>query len=382
MPGRRVQDLTVSEYLTREVVWAAPDDDLGEVLGKMKKYDVHEIPVGRKGKLQGVVTLRELMKRHNVPPTTKLSSVLVKAPVVSPTATLPAAAEELITTGFRALPVVERKTLLGIISRTDLVRALVDAKALGGLAVRDFMTPNPQAVSEDDTIDRAVHVMQSLGERSLPVVDKNRRLKGVIGMKDVTDLFARPKMRQRYGERAGTETKVELQVKGAMHYPPVTMGAEGELAHAAELMLKNDVSSVIITEKDEPVGIVTKLDLMHFLAGLRPRDQLFVEISGLEDEPAETYDTIYSTVQKEMRRIAQLVTPKTLSLHVQKYKPNGDRWKYSIRCRFQTAHQMYYANHFDWDLHLALRDLLEILYKRIVKDKERMITERKLGRST
>ncbi len=382
MPRLGVQDLTVSEYLTKEVVWAAPDDDLGEVLGKMKQHDVHEIPVGRKGKLEGVVTLRELMKRHNVPPTTKVSTVLVKAPVMSPEATLPAAAEELITTGFRALPVVQGKKLLGIVSRTDLVRALVATQALEGLAVRDFMTPNPQAVAENDTIDRAVHLMQSLGERSLPVVDKNRHLKGAIGMKDLTEVFARPRMRQRYGERAGSEVKVELEVKSVMHYPAVTLGIDGGLDHAADLMLKNDVSSVIITDEDEPVGIVTKLDLMHFLAGLQERDQLFVEISGLEDEPEETYDTIYTTVQKEMRRIAQLVTPKTLALHVQRYKPNGDRWKYSIRCRFQTAHQMYYANHFDWDLHLALRDLLETMYKRILKDKERMITERKLGRST
>jgi CBS domain-containing protein len=382
MPRSGVQDLTASEYLTKEVVWAAPDDVLGDVLGRMKKYDVHELPVGRKGKLEGVVTLRELMKRHNLPPATKVSTVLVRAPEVNPDTRLPAAAEQLITTGFRALPVVKGKKLLGIISRTDLVRALVDTKALDGLKVRDFMTPNPQAIGENETIERAVHVMQSLGERSLPVVDKNRHLKGAIGMKDVTDLFARPKMRQHLGERAGSEVKVELQVKSVMHYPPVTMGIEGELARAADLMLKSDVSSVIVTDEDQPVGIVTKLDLMHFLAGLRERDQLFVEISGLEDEPAETFDEIYATVQKEMRRIAQLVTPKTLSLHVQKYKPDGDRWKFSIRCRFQTAHQMYYASEFDWDLHLAMKKLLETLYKRIVKDKDRMVTERKLGRST
>ncbi len=382
MARLKVQDLTVAEYVTEEVVWAAPDDELGEILGKMRKHGVHEMPVGRKGKMDGVVTLRELMKRHNLPPTTKVSTVLVKAPEVTPDTPLPRAAEQLITTGFRALPVVQRKKLIGIVSRTDLVRALADTNALAGLSVRDFMTPNPQAVAENDTIERAVHVMQSLGERSLPVVDKNRRLKGAIGMKDVTDLFARPKMRQRYGERAGTEAKVQLEVKSVMHSPAVTMGIEGDLARAADLMLKQDVSSVIITDKDEPVGIVTKLDLMHYLAGLQEREQLFVEISGLEDEPAETFDTIYATVQKEMRRISQLVAPRTLSLHIQKYKPDGDRWKYSIRCRFQTAHQMYYANHFDWDIHMATKELLETLYKRIVKDKERMITERKLGRST
>jgi len=382
MPRRNVQDLTVSEFLSTEVVWAEPDDELGVVLGRMRKHDVHEVPVGRKGKMEGVVTLRELMKRHKLPPTTKVSTVMVTAPGIRSDTTLPEAAEQLIMTGFRALPVVDRKKLLGIVSRTDLVRALVETGRLEGLKVRELMTPNPQAVSENDTIEHAVHVMQSLGERSLPVVDKNRHLKGAIGMKDVTDLFAKPMNREHQGERAGAETKVELEVKSVMHYPPVTMGPDGDLAHAAELMLKYDVSSVIITDKDEPVGIITKLDLMHFLAGLREREQLFVSISGLEEEPAETYDTIYATVQKEMRRIAQLVTPKTLSLHIQKYKPDGDRWKYSIRCRFQTAHQMYYANHFDWDVHLALKELLETLYKRILKDKERMITERKLGRST
>ncbi len=382
MPRQKVQDLTVSDFVTTEVVWAAPDEELGEVLGKMKEHDVHEIPVGRKGKLEGVVTLRELMRRHSLPPSTKVSTVVVKAPLIPPDAKLPAAAEQLITTGFRALPVVKGKKLVGIVSRTDLTRALVESDALAGLKVRDFMTPNPQAVAESDTIERAVHLMQSLGERSLPVVDKHRHLKGAIGMKDVTDIFARPKMRQRYGEKAGTEAKVELEVKSVMHAPAVTLGVEGDLAHAADLMIKQDVSSIIITDEDEPVGIVTKADLMHFLAGLQEREQLFVEISGLEGEPAETYDIIYAAVQKEMRRIAQLVSPKTLSLHVQKYKPDGDRWKYSIRCRFQTAHQMYYANHFDWDLHLALKDLLETMYKRILKDKERMVTERKLGRST
>ncbi len=147
-------------------------------------------------------------------------------------------------------------------------------------------------------------------------------------------------------------------------------------------MLRNDVSSVIVTDKEKPTGVVTKLDLMHYLAGLQEREQLFVEVSGLEGEPQETYDEIYGMIQKEMRRIAQLVTPRTLSLHVQKYKPDGDRWKYSLRCRFATSHRMYYANHFDWDLHLALKELLENLYKRILKEKERMVTERKLGRST
>src|SRR5439155_936805 len=191
---------------------------------------------------------------------------------------LPEAAEKMISAGFRAIPVVKGKALVGIISRSDIVRALVETRALEGVVVRDFMTPNPQAVAEDDTVEHAVQIIRSLGERSVPVVDKHRHLKGV---------------------------------------------------------------------------------------------------GGLEDEPKDTYDEIYAVIQKEMRRIAPLVQPRTLTIHFQKYKPEGDRWKYSLRARFTTSHRIYYAHEFDWDLRVALTKLLDTLYKRIVKEKERKVTERK-----
>ncbi len=382
MKRNKVQDLTAADYMTKDIAWVSRDEELSEVLGKMKTHDVHELPVGEKGKLEGIVTMRELMRRHTLPPTAKVSTVMQQPPKVDPSTPLPELAETLITTGFRALPVVHKKKTVGMISRTDLVRALHENGALDGLGVREFMTPNPQCVSEDDTVEHAVHVMQSLGERTIPVVDRNRQLKGALGLKDVVDLFGRPKKRKQLGDYATEHEKVTVEVKSVMRYPPVTIGADGELPRVAERMLRDNVSSVIVTQNDEPVGVVTKLDLMHFLAGLREREQLFVEIGGLEGEPPETYDLIYDTIQKEIKRIALLVTPRTLSLFVQKYKPDGDNWKYSLRVRLATTHRMYYANHFDWDLHLALKALLETLYRRILKEKDRKVTERRLGRST
>ena len=377
MKRNKVQDLRVSDFMSTDLVTASPDETLGDVLGKMKSNDIHELPVIERKKLVGVVTMRELMRRRNLPPTTKVSTVLEIPPGIGPETPLPEAAEQMISAGFRAIPVVKGKALVGIISRSDIVRALVETRALEGVVVRDFMTPNPQAVAEDDTVEHAVQIIRSLGERSVPVVDKHRHLKGVVGLKDVVDLFARPKVREQYGDRAGREEKVVIEVKSVMRYPPLTVGPDADVQRAAELMAKQHVSSVIVTERDEPVGIITSQDLMQFLAGLREREQLFVEIGGLEDEPKDTYDEIYAVIQKEMRRIAPLVQPRTLTIHFQKYKPEGDRWKYSLRARFTTAHRIYYAHEFDWDLRVALTKLLDTLYKRIVKEKERKVTERK-----
>jgi len=378
----KVQDLKVSAFMTASVVTAGPDDTVGDVLGKLKKHDIHEIPVLKGKQIAGVVTMRDLMRRRSVPPSTKASTVMSPAPDLDPDATLPMAAERMIESGFRGLPVVRKKALVGILSRTDLVRALVETGSLSDLRVRDLMTPSPQCVAEDETVDHAVKMMQSLAERSIPVVDRDRRLRGVIGMKDVADLFARPKVREQYGDRAGREAKVEIDVRSVMRTPAVTVGPDTDVQRAADLMVRNNISSVIVVDKEEPVGILTKADLMHVLAGFREREQLFVELSGLEDEPSHTYDDMYDVIQKEMKRIAQLVTPRTLTIHVQKYKPEGDRWKYSLRARFATAHRIYHMNHFDWDLRIALADLLDGLYRRIVKEKERKITEKKRHHSS
>jgi CBS domain-containing protein/ribosome-associated translation inhibitor RaiA len=377
MKRNKVQDLRVSDFMSPDLVTVSPDDTIGNALGKMKTNDVHELPVLERKKLVGVVTLRELMRRKNLPPTTKVSTVMQVPPEITPDTPLPEVAEKLISTGFRAIPVVKGKTLVGIISRSDLVRALVETMALEGIAARDFMTPNPQCVGENEPVERAIQIMRSLGERTVPVVDKHRHLKGVVGMKDIVDLFARPKVREQYGDRAGEEQKVVIEVQGVMRYPPITVGPDADVHRAAELMAKNHISSIVVTENDGPIGIITAQDLMQSLAGLREREQLFVEISGLEDEPPEAYDEIYDVIQKEMRRMAEIVEPRTLTIHFQKYSPEGDRFKYSLRARFTTAHRVYHAHHFDWDLHAALKGLLETLHKRILKEKERRMTERK-----
>ena len=172
MKRNRVQDLPVSAYMSTDLVTATPDDTLGDVLVKMKSNDVHELPVLERKKLAGVVTMRELMRRRNLPPTTKVSTVLEIAPEITPDTALPEAAEKMISAGFRAIPVVKGKSLIGIVSRSDIVRALVDTRAVEGVAVREFMTPNPQCVAEDDTVEHAVQIMRSLGERSVPVAER------------------------------------------------------------------------------------------------------------------------------------------------------------------------------------------------------------------
>ena len=376
MRRSKLQDLRVRDVMSSDPVTASPDDTLGDVLGKMKTREVHEVPVVRGKAVAGLVTMTGIIRRKALPPSTRVSTVMQPAPEAGPEDDLPTVAGRMLQGGLRALPVCERKKLLGIVSRTDLVRAIASLEEFADVPVRDVMTPTPQTISEDDPIEHAVRTMQALGERSVPVVDEHRHLVGVVGHRDVSDLFARPKPRQSAGAVSGEKTHLQAQAKGVMRYPVVTVGPDATVAQAAALMVKHDISSVIVVDRDEPAGVVTKLDLVTLVAGLKEREELLVQISGLEEQP-DVYDSLYEVIRKAMQKLAQIVTPRSLVVHVQTYKAEGDRFKYSLHARFTTAHRMYYLSHFDWDLHGAMAGLMDLFERQIVKEKERRVTDRK-----
>src|SRR5207249_11210796 len=132
MKRNKVQDLRVSDFMSTNLVTASRDDTLGDVLGKMKSNDIHELPVLERKKIVGVVTMRELMRRRNLPPNTKVSTVLQVPPELTPDTVLPESSEKMIMTGFRSIPVAQGKSLVESQSRSGLVRALVETKVLEG----------------------------------------------------------------------------------------------------------------------------------------------------------------------------------------------------------------------------------------------------------
>ncbi len=379
MPRSKLQDVRVRDVMSTDPVTVTTEDTLGEVLGRMKARDVHEVPVLRGKVLAGIVTMTGIVKRRALPPTTSVGSIMQVPPEVSPDDDLPTVCERMLQGGFRAVPVCERKKLVGIVSRTDITKAVAAAQEFKDTSVRSVMTPSPQVALEDQTVEQAIRTMQSLGERSLPVVDKKGRLVGVIGNREITAFFGRKEIGQHAGDVVGEKTHLLVQVKGVMHYPPVVAGPDATVAGATQLMLKNDVSSVIVVEKESPVGVFTKLDLLDLVAGLKEREEFLVQISGLEEQP-DVWDSLYEVIQKGMKKIAQVTTPKSLTVHVQTYKPEGDRWKYSMRARLTTARTMYYQAHFDWDLHETMAGLMALLEAQVMKEKERRLTDRKRAR--
>lgn len=84
-----------------------------------------------------------------------------------------------------ALPVLRDGELTGIFSERDVMNRVVAAgRQPGYTAVSEVMTPNPRAVSLDETVEECLFIMEEFGFRHLPIVE-GKELKGLVSLRDV-----------------------------------------------------------------------------------------------------------------------------------------------------------------------------------------------------
>ncbi|MCJ2669971.1 MAG: CBS domain-containing protein [Thermoplasmata archaeon] len=379
MKDTDINDLKAKDVMSKEPVVAAPEDSLSEVLGKMKRHGVHEVPVVERKKLVGIVSYNTLTKRRSLPMSTKVERIMVAPPRIGETDSVPEVAEMMMSTGSRGIPVTSKRKLLGFISRIDLIESVRGMKMLSEVDVSSIMSHSPQCVLETHTLHDARALMKDLDERSVPVCESSGHLIGVVGIRDLADYFARERESETRGEVVGEKEALEIEVGSLMRTPPITVPPDARLSEAIDLMIEKDVSSILVAENREPVGIVTQVDIIELIASFGKAEEVFVQITGLEEEP-EIYDAMYERIQKTIDKTGEILSPKILNIHVAQHHSKGDTSKYTMRARLATDRGLFYARHFDWNIHKALDGLMDQIEDFVREDKERRLDTRKRSR--
>ena len=104
--------------------------------------------------------------------------------VISPDMSIREAAMEMRDGDFGMLPVGENDRMIGTISDRDIaIRAVADGKDTG-TKVRDVMSEGVAWAYEDDSVDEAAKIMSERQVRRLPVVNRGKRLVGIVALGD------------------------------------------------------------------------------------------------------------------------------------------------------------------------------------------------------
>ena len=119
--------MKVKEVMHKGVDWVSPDTPVTELAKLMRAHDIGSIPIGEDDRLIGMVTDRDIVCKG------------------------------LASDDF------------------DARRAMA----------RDVMTDGIHCCREDDDLAKAVHHMETLKVRRLPVINRSRRMVGMISLGDV-----------------------------------------------------------------------------------------------------------------------------------------------------------------------------------------------------
>ncbi len=131
----------VGRRMTRNVVTASPGDSLARAAALMKEHRIHHLPVVSEGALAGIVTdtdIRNAAVEGTVAAGNRtVGEIMTRDPVtVGALDTVEDALLILHRRRFGALPVVEGKRLVGIISKTDVLAAFIETLDVEGVGVR------------------------------------------------------------------------------------------------------------------------------------------------------------------------------------------------------------------------------------------------------
>ena len=117
----------------------------------------------------------------------RVSDVMTKgAECARPDDSLAQAAERMKLLDVGSLPVCDNDKVVGMITDRDItVRATAEGLDPCGARVRDVMSPGVVFCHDDQDVREAAKVMEEKQIRRLPVLDRTKRLVGIVSLGDL-----------------------------------------------------------------------------------------------------------------------------------------------------------------------------------------------------
>lgn len=136
------------------------------------------------------------------------------------------------------------------------------------MVVKRVMTPNPFTVFTDTPLSEAQALIRREKVHRLPVLDKHKKLVGIISEKDL--LYAAPSPATTLNVYEMGELLYKLKVEGIMTKKVITVTEDTLLEDAARTLVDNDIGGLPVMRDEHLVGIITESDIF----------KLFIELFG------------------------------------------------------------------------------------------------------
>jgi CBS domain-containing protein len=263
------------------------------------------------GEYRGLVTRRQLASSHRSPEQ-KVASLVWHVPQVESTTNVREVARLMVGSQSMVLPVMDGESLAGVVTAAaliEMVRPYLDVATVEDVYSSDLLTIPP-----DETLGAVLNTLRENRITHLPVVEDDS-LVGIVSLHDVIDFTTRRVERSRggksgreasgeahggFGAREGElDRMLDLPVRDVMSDVVDTARPDESLDDVVHRMLDKDVSSLVVVdpESEDPLGIVTKTDVLRSLTW-SARGRRAVTIAGMDLMEDISYEQVVDMVEE------------------------------------------------------------------------------------
>jgi CBS domain-containing protein len=282
--------------MTTRVVTVLPEAPVSRAVELMRRYGFSALPVANaRYYLVGMISLLDVIRMRESRPwatdEVRVEEIMTRDPLaLGPHEKLGFAAHRMLSYGeLRVMPIVERRVLVGVVTRSDLLRPAPprrgvmdrvlawtrrgdddDDEPLDRLArpnrggppasadapVSTVMTSDVVTVGHTDPISTAVELLQRHRYTALPVVEPGGRL---VGLMSEADALGSGSPRQ---DPLFIQTASPTSVGAVMSTVLVTVDATGTVGDARSIVADRGVRLLPVVDDGTLVGVVSRSDLV------------------------------------------------------------------------------------------------------------------------
>jgi len=384
----------VQSIIKEDFVTLDEETTLSEVVTQLQNFEKRAGLVFRKNKYLGLVEKRNLMKSSIDFSTVKVRGMIRKTPILRLNTDIMEAAKLMFDSDADYLPVEKDKKIMGVVNSLDLVKLCLELPESKNLKVSEIKLVKPSRVNQDDTLGKALTLMQTESLDHLPVF-KGSELSGVLSFRDILRKYLNWSPNRDYSARFNNKARIKIAdvelpklaslpvIDFSTNDNLITIGSNETLKRAVDKMIDNRVHDVLVVDSEVYKGLITTRNVLKKVSVLTPTKALNAQFVGLKDVKLKPYQKFnlqqmaQEAIQKLERKLKQ---ESQVVIHVKEHgKKDQGREKYSVTLHVNLPGIKLVSEQVEWDPELALRNAFDHVESEALRKMGKQLARDKLG---
>jgi CBS domain-containing protein len=277
--------MNVADIMSSPVYVVNVDEPVSHARKLMLKYRISTLLVLNEGKMVGIVTQSDLSNRlaqaeplwrrrpiDQIPIKLLMTESVI---TIYPEASISQAAALMLENEVYNIPVV-KNDIVGIVTRTDIVRYIAEHSEEMDTKIPKLMTEDVVYVHRHHTINHVIDEMNKNEIQRVIVKDDAGKPVGIISRRSLaltllTDnegkLSTKSIKLARKSSPGGQKTfryvkEVPLTAEDIMISPIISIDVNKKISDAAKQLIEEDITALPVSDGEEIVGIISRTDIM------------------------------------------------------------------------------------------------------------------------